>query len=296
MSSPARRTSRRPKDDDVPEPPEPKDVYVKPGELWTLGRHRILCGDSTKAEDVARVMGGERAGLMNTDPPYGVNYSSADVHEKGVATKRIANDDLSDAKLQAFLESAFRAATQSALRPDAAWYLWHAHLSQGFFAAAAAAASVILHRQIIWVKPSLILGRGQFHWRHEPCFMGWVKGNHPPDYGRGNGERDQTTVWEVGGISQAERREFNHATPKPVELFVIPIVKHLKPNEIAFEPFSGSAPQIVAAERTERRCFAIELEPAFVQVAIERWEKLTGKKATLTPGTPLAPAARAPRA
>ena len=106
----------------------------------------------------------------------------------------IANDALGDEPLQAFLEAAFAAATEHALTPNAAWYLWHAHLTQGCFAAAAA-AHVVLHRQIIWVKPRLILGRGQYHWQHEPCFMGWVHGHQPPDYGRGSGERDQTTIW-----------------------------------------------------------------------------------------------------
>src|SRR5205814_7564558 len=141
-------------------------------------------------------------------------------------------DGLSDAKLQAFLESAFRTATATALKPDAAWYLWHAHLTQGFFAAAAAAAAaaanVVLHRQIIWVKPVLLLGRGQYHWKHEPCFMGWVKGNQPPDYGMGAGERTQTTTWEIGSVSHAERKEFDHSTPTPVQLFACPMVKHLR--------------------------------------------------------------------
>jgi hypothetical protein len=113
-------------------------------------------------------MNGQRAGLMNTDPPYGVAYANDERPNPGVAKPRVANDTFKDDELQVFLESAFRVAVSVALREDAAWYLWHAHLTQGFFAAAAA-AHVILHRQIIWVKPVLLLGRGQFHWKHEPC-------------------------------------------------------------------------------------------------------------------------------
>lgn len=258
------------------------------GDLWTLGAHRILCGDSTCAEDVKRLMNGERAGLMNTDPPYGVAYANEDRPHPGVAKPRtaktqVANDHLHDAELQRFLEAAFGAASEHALKPNAAWYLWHAHLTQGFFAAAAAAAAanVVLSRQIIWVKPVLLLTRGQYHWKHEPCFSGWVKGNQPPDYGRGDGERNQTTVWEIGQVTHAERKEFNHSTPKPVGLFEVPITKHLRPGEVCYEPFSGSGPQLIAAEGLGRRCYAMELEPRFVDVAIRRWQGATGRAATL---------------
>lgn len=271
-------------EDEVPEPP--KVAVTKPGDLWLLGEHRLLCGDSTKEEDVRRVMDGHRAGLMNTDPPYGVGYANDDRPNPGVAKPRVAkprvaNDGLADERLQSFLESVFRLATAHALTDTAAWYLWHAHLTQGYFAAAAAAANVVLHRQIIWVKPVLLLGRGQYHWKHEPCFMGWVKGSQPPDYGLGNGERTQTTVWEIGSVTQAERREFNHSTPKPVMLFAIPIVKHLKEGEVCYEPFAGSSPQIIAAEQLHRRCIAIEIEPRYCDVAVERWQNLTGQKAKL---------------
>jgi DNA modification methylase len=266
--------------DAVPE--VPKTPVTKPGDLWVLGEHRLLCGDSTKAEDVARLMGGERAGLMNTDPPYGVAYANDDRPNPGVAKPRVANDTLKGAKLQTFLEAVFVGATLHALKKNAAWYLWHAHLTQGFFAAAAAAAAanVVLHRQIIWVKPVLLLGRGQYHWKHEPCFMGWVDGHQPPDYGLGNGERTQTTIWEIDSVTHAERKEFDHSTPKPVGLFTGPIVKHLKRGEIAYEPFVGSGPQYIAAEQHQRRCFGIEIEPRFCDVAVTRWENFTGRKAT----------------
>ena len=265
-------------EDKVPEPPA--DPVTQPGDLWTLGRHRLICGDSTDEDIVRRLMGEERAGLMNTDPPYGVSYANAERPNPGVAKPRVANDELQDDELQGFLEQAFGSAVEFALRKNAAWYLWHAHLTQGYFAAAAAAANVVLHRQIIWVKPVLLLGRGQYHWKHEPCFMGWVKGHQPPDYGAGNGERNQTTVWELGNVSQAERKEFNHPTPKPVKLFEIPIVKHLEAGEVCYEPFAGSGPQFIAAEQLNRRCFGIELSPAYCDVIVERWQNLTGEKAT----------------
>ncbi|HUV67888.1 MAG TPA: hypothetical protein VMW24_28620, partial [Sedimentisphaerales bacterium] len=196
--------------DAVPDPP--KKPISKTGDLWVLGDHRLLCGDAARAVNVKALMGQSRAALMNTDPPYGVAYANDQRSNPGVAKPRVANDTLHDEKLQAFLETIFTCACDCALKKNAAWYLWHAHLIQGFFAAAAAAAAadVILHRQIIWVKPVLLLGRGQYHWKHEPCFMGWVKGHSPPDYGLGNGERTQTTVWEIAGVSQTDRKKFNH--------------------------------------------------------------------------------------
>ena len=109
--------------------------------------------------------------------------------------------------------------------------------------------------------------------------MGWVEGHQPPDYGLGHGERTQTTVWEIASVTQAERKEFNHSTPKPVGLFTTPIVKHLKPNEIAYEPFAGTGPQFIAAEQTARRCFGMDLEPVCCQTIIDRWEQFTGQSA-----------------
>ena len=261
--------------DDAPEPED--NTYVKPGELYVLGRHRILCGDSTDPEDVKRLMAGERAGLFATDPPYGVGYANDDRPNPGVAKPRVANDDLAGDELRALLDGAFGEAASQALKEDAAWYLWHAPAIRELFDALDA-VDFHLSRQIIWVKPVLLLGRGQYHNKHEPCLFGW-RHTQPPDYGEGHGERTQTTVWEIAGVNQAERKEFNHSTPKPVALFEIPIIKHLLPGEIAYEAFAGSGPQIIAAERTGRRCFAMELEPRYVQVCIDRWQKFTGATA-----------------
>jgi len=274
--------------------------HTERGQIWQIGKHRLMCGDSTNEADVQALMQGERAGLMNTDPPYGVDYDNSERPNPGVAKPRVAkprvaNDGFKDEALQQFLESVFRISVSHALSKNAAWYLWHAHLTQGFFAAAAAAAAaqVILHRQIIWVKPVLLLGRGQYHWKHEPCFMGWVKGSQPPDYGHGDGERNQTTVWELKSVSQADRREFNHSTPKPVELFTVPIRKHLKRGETCYEPFAGSGPQFVAAEQTGVRCYGLEIEPKYCAVILERMSKLGIEPKLANPEAAKVPRAKA---
>ena len=271
--------------DAVPE--TPVVPVTQPGDLWLLGNHRLLCADSTQVDAVERLMGGEKAGLINTDPPYGVSYANAERPNPGVAKPRVAkprvaNDELSGTVLQALLTDVFQNAKVCALVDGAAWYVWFANIVQHWvFAAAAAAVQLKLHREIIWVKPVLLLGRGQYHWKHEPCFMGWVQGHEPPDYGLGDGERTQTTVWEVGSVTQAERKEFNHATPKPVELFRIPIRKHLRAGEICYEPFAGSGPQFIAAEELGVRCFGLELAPQYCDVICKRWMEFTGKQVTL---------------
>lgn len=233
--------------------------------------HRLLVGDSTKAEDVERVMGGEKAGLMNTDPPYGIkqdvqaNYDAANsvdgTNRKNQFTE-IANDALTGEELQAFLEDCIRTSLPH-LTDTPAFYLWHPMLTQGTFfaAAAAAAADILIHRQIIWVKPHFIFGRGDYHWKHELCFYGWIKGQRCPWLG----ERNQSSVWEFN-IGEVKI----HPTQKPVELFAAPIVNHLNTGEIAYEPFAGSGPQFIAAEQLGRRCFGLEIEPKFCAVILER--------------------------
>ena len=240
--------------------------------------HLLACGDSTDPEVVARVMGGERAVLMATDPPYGVGYGD-ETGSNATAQKfgTIANDENDGPKLQAFLERAFTAAVDHALAPNAAWYLWHAQLTQGFFAAAAA-AQLLIHRQIIWVKPSLILGHGDYHWRHELAFYGWVQGNRPPFYG----ERNQTSVWEITNETTPNERE--HPTQKAVELFLIPMRNHVHAGEIVYEPFAGSGTQIIAAAIHGARCRAVELDPRYVDVIRRRWTTWA-REAGLDPGS-----------
>lgn len=270
-------------EDDVPEPP--KKPRTKRGDLYFLGEHRLLCGDSTDHQELARLMDGQRAGLMNTDPPYGIAYddetriaaeSAHDGQQRKSKWDAIQNDDLKDGPtLQGFLENVIKAAVPHLVK-NSAFYLWHPMLTQGtFFAAAAAAADILIHRQIIWVKPSLLFGFGDYHWRHELCFYGWRRGYRPEFYG----ERNQTTVWELKHeVSNGGRV---HPTQKPVRLFEIPMENHTREGEICYEPFSGSGSQIIAGERLGRRVFAMELEPGYCDAAVSRWEAFTGKKAKL---------------
>lgn len=249
------------------------------GQLWTIpskatpGRsHRLLIGDSSKAEDVTRLMGGERAVLMNTDPPYGIDYSKLKdgIPRRGFANHQekwgdIENDTLTDgAGLQSFLEKMIRAAVPH-LSETAAYYFWHPMLTQGTFfaAAAAAAADILIHRQIIWVKPGFVLTRsGMYHWQHELCFYGWRRGKTPPWYG----DKSQTSVWDL----RRDADHGQHPTQKPVELFGRPIANHTRPGESVYEPFAGSGSQYVAAEQTGRLCYGLEIAPKYAAVILQR--------------------------
>jgi DNA modification methylase len=226
------------------------------GQLWLIGPHRILCGDSTSEAAVARLWGANgkvsgKAALMATDPPYGVGYG--------------VDSGADSAKRFGAMESVFKAAIPY-LRDDAAWYLWHAHLTQGFFAAAAAAAAaaaqVKVHSQIIWVKNHFILGHADYHWQHELCFYGWREGSRA----RWFAGRDQSTIWNIDRPSAAT----SHPTEKPTEIFMRSMRNNTEPGEICFEPFSGSGTQLCAAEQLKRICYALEIEPKYVAVALQR--------------------------
>jgi DNA modification methylase len=236
--------------------------------------HRLFCGDSTNAEDVARVMHGRRAVLFATDPPYGANAGTLAFVADRDDVDAIQEDELVGPALQEFLESVFRAWTPH-LAESAAWYIWHPMLTQGYFSAAAAAAGVIISRQIIWRKEQFIFGRGDYHWRHELCFYGWRQGHRPPWLG----PRNQDTVWDVAWGEK--RGVVGHPTAKPIALWERPIANHTRPGDVLAEPFAGSGPQIIAAEAAGRICGACEVKPEYVDVAVRRFERVSGRRAVL---------------
>jgi DNA modification methylase len=261
---------------DDPGPGEPPvNPVSKTGDLWVLGKHRLLCGDSTLDRDVLRVMGGEKAKLVATDPPYVVDYTGERPNDSGkdwTATYR--EIDIEDA--EEFFRSVFRNVLR-VMAPEAAIYCWHAHKRQALIARLWEELGIVDHQQIVWVKPTAVFGRVYWHFRHEPCVMGWRKGSQPPHDGR----HEHDSVWEVPYDEGRLRASGEHPTQKPVELFVRPMKKHTRPGDLCFEPFSGSGSQLIAAEQLARRCYAIEVQPAFVDVAVRRFEEATGTEAVL---------------
>ena len=253
------------------EPPE--DPITKPGDLWILGEHRILCGDSSNSDDVARLLDGKQAALMSTDPPYCVGYTGADRPNNSGKNWSHKYREIDIADLGEFLRGVFRA-VMPGLRDNAGIYVWHAHLQYPVIDAVFEEFGLLRHQPIIWVKPSSTFTYSYYRWAHEPCLFGWRKGNKPPHY-LANG---MTSVWEVDWEGKA-RIAGEHPTQKPVRLFEIPMEQHTRPGEIVLEPFSGSGSQLIAAEKLGRKCRAMEISPAFVDVAVKRWEAATGKKA-----------------
>lgn len=249
--------------DIVPEPP--KKATSKLGDVWIMGKHRLLCGDATKKEDVAKVLNGEKPNLMVTDPPYGVKYDPEWRHRIGVnkSDKRgkIQNDD------QADWSEAW------ALFPGEIAYVWHGALHATTVAASLAKSGFTIRSQIIWAKERLVMSRGDYHWRHEPCWYAVRK------KGNWTGDRKQTTLWEIpSGGQDAETR---HATQKPVECMRRPMLNNSSPGEFVYEPFSGGGTTIIACEMTTRYALAIELAPEYVDVAVHRWQTFSKQEAVL---------------
>ena len=261
---------------DDPGPGEPPEKAVsQPGDLWVLGDHRLLCGDSTNLEDVRRVMAGKQAKLVATDPPYLVDYTGERPNDSGKDwSAQYKEVEIQDA--DSFFHSVFTNILD-VLAPHAGIYCWHAHKRCGLIQKVWEDLGILDHQQIVWVKPTSVFGRVFYHFRHEPCMVGWRQGSKPEH----DGAHEHNSVWEIDWDGKARVVGNEHPMEKPVEIFARPMRKHTKKGDICFEPFSGSGSQLVAAERTGRRCFAIELETTFVDVAIRRWEGATGKTATL---------------
>ena len=234
-------------------------VFSKPGDLWFLGRHRVICGDSTGEEIYTRLMDGERANLVLTDPPYNV-----DVEE---TAGKIMNDNMGDREFYDFLLSAYRC-MHANLADDGSIYVWHADTEGVNFRTAFRDAGFYLSGCCIWVKNALVLGRSPDQWRHEPCLFGWKqKGKH-----QWYSDRKQTTVWEY----DKPRSSKDHPTMKPVNLMSYPIKNSTMTNGIVLDPFLGSGSTLIACCETDRICRGIELDPKFVDCIVKRYIEWNG--------------------
>jgi site-specific DNA-methyltransferase (adenine-specific) len=249
--------------DDVPE--APAEPITKPGDLWILGDHRLLCGDSTDTVALERLMAGANADLWLTDPPYNVNY------EGGTGLK-IQNDNMKDAEFRQFLKDVYIAAN-CFLRPGAVFYIWHAPSEAYNFCGAAFDAGWKVRQCLIWLKSSLVMGRQDYQWKHEPCLYGWTEGAAH----FWNSDRKQTTILEFAKPS----RNGEHPTMKPVDLFQYQMANSTKPGDIVLDSFGGSGTTMIAAERINRKARLMELDPAYCDVIVQRWQAFTGKLAIL---------------
>jgi DNA modification methylase len=255
--------------DQTPEPPV--DPVSEPGDVWLLGNHRIVCGSSTEVESVDKALNGVKPHLMVTDPPYGVEYD-ADWRNKamradgskvgGRAVGKVLNDDKAD----------WREAW--ALFPGDVAYVWHAGNMAHVVAESLLSCDLHIRAQVIWAKSQFVIGRGDYHPQHEPCWYAVRKGKT----GHYDGGRKQSTLWQ---IDKPQKSETGHSTQKPVECMKRPIENNSSPGQAVYEPFSGSGTTIIAAEMTGRCCHAIELNPAYVDVAVTRWQDFTGNEAVL---------------
>jgi DNA modification methylase len=248
-------------------PPAPAVPTSRSGDLWCLGSHRLLCGDATNAAAVARLLNGVAPHLLVSDPPFGVNYDPNWRNRAGASeTKRIGkvlNDHRAD----------WREAW--ALFPGDVAYVWHGALHATTVAESLNAVGFDVRSQIIWAKERLVLSRGDYHWQHEPCWYAVRRKGK----GHWSGDRKQSTLWQIA--SRDQDAETIHGTQKPVECMRRPILNNSSPGQAIYEPFSGSGTTIIAAETTGRACYAMELDPTYVDVAVARWQTFTGEVATL---------------
>ena len=247
-------------DADIVLPEEPK---AKRGDIYQLGAHRLMCGDSTDPADVARLMDGKAADLLLTDPPYNVNY-------EGGTGLTIQNDNMEDAAFRKFLRDAF-ACADGVMKPGAAFYIWHAD-SEGYnFRGACHDIGWQVRQCLIWNKNALVLGRQDYQWKHEPCLYGW-KGGASHTW---LSDRTQTTVLDFDKPTRSEI----HPTMKPIGLFDYQIRNSCPVGGAVLDLFNGSGTTIMACEQNGRSAYTMELDPRYVDAAIDRWETFTGKKA-----------------
>lgn len=248
----------------------PKVPTAKLGDIWQLGKHRLMCGDSTDKDTVEKLMNGEKADLIVTDPPYNVAYTG-----KTEDALTIQNDAMSSKGFNAFLTKAFEC-MGDVLKEGGAFYIWYASREHVNFETALNSAGLQVRQQLIWVKNSMVLGRQDYQWKHEPCLYGWKDGASHNWYS----DRSQTTVLEF----DKPNRNSEHPTMKPLALIGYQIGNSSKENDITVDLFGGSGSTLIACEQLNRRCFMMELDPKYMDVIIKRWETLTGEKAVLLNG------------
>ena len=251
----------------------PTTTTIRHGDVFQLGRHRLACGDATSATDVARLLAGATPCLMVTDPPYGVNYQPAFRHQayprQRTAVGRVTNDTQADW------------AAAYALFPGDIAYVWHAALFADVVMAGLRQAEFEVRSEIVWAKPTFVLGRGAYHWQHEPAWYAVRQGRGAPWYGG----RAQSTVWEVpnlnaiGGSRTGANTPTGHATQKPVRVFEIPILNHTTAQDAVYDPFVGSGTALIAGDKLGRPTYAMDVDPIYVEVARRRWEAFTGQTA-----------------
>ena len=249
-------------ENEIPELSE--QATTVPGDIWCLGAHRLACGDCTKADAVAALRGGLKPNLMVTDPPYGVNYDPGWRHRAGV------NRSKRKGKVRNDTEADWGAAWD--LFTGNIAYVWHGALHATTVASSLVRHGFLIRAQIIWAKERLVIGRGDYHWQHEPC---WYAVRSKGDW---KGDRKQTTLWNIP--SGGQDQETAHGTQKPVECMRRPLLNHSNPGDAVYDPFLGSGTSLIAAETTGRACFAMETDPRYVDVAVRRWQSFTGKQAT----------------
>lgn len=255
-------------------PDKPRKPKAKKGDLFILGKHRLLCGDSTRLEDVERVMNGKKADLVSTDPPYIVDYTGDRRPEKD--GKKSGKDwshvyhEIPEKEAPRFYRSLYENILAYS-KPGIALICWLGHKRIGILQDVWREVGILDHQMIVWVKTRTMFNYTLYDWQHEQALLGWKKGKKPPVYSN----EMNTSVWEVESKDQSKE----HPTSKPIRIFGIPMMRHTREDAICFEPFSGSGSQLIAAEKLSRRCYAIEIEPVFVDVAVKRWEQLTGQKA-----------------
>lgn len=253
-------------DDDFDEEP-PEEPKSKLGQVFQLGRHRLMCGDSTNAVDVQKLMGGVQADLLLTDPPYNVGYTG-----KQKSKMTIKNDRQSDDDFYQFLFATFKNAKDN-MKSGAAYYVWYASSEAANFNLALNNNGLKVREELIWAKNQMVIGRQDYQWQHEPCLYGWNEDGTHSWYS----DRKQTTILRFDKPQRADL----HPTMKPIPLFDYQIKNSTKSGDIVLDLFGGSGTSIMACEQDNRTCYTMEYDPKYVDVIIDRWEQFTGEKAKL---------------